>query len=55
MFTLFQEKKQPHNREAGSKETLILGPYWKLQPVIGVEVGIMRQHSLLGQKLSWIN
>ena len=32
--TLFQEKKQHHNRKAGSEETLKLGPYWKLQPVI---------------------
>ena len=32
--TLFQEKKQHHNRKAGSKETSTLGPYGKLQPVI---------------------
>ena len=32
--TLFQKKKQHHNRKAGSKETLKLDPYWKLQPII---------------------
>ena len=32
--TLFQEKKQHHNRKAGSKETPKLGPYWKVQPGI---------------------
>ena len=31
-YTL-REKIQHHNRKAGSKETLKLGPYWKLQPV----------------------
>ena len=30
---LFQEKKQHHNRKAGSKETPKLGQYGKLQPV----------------------
>ena len=32
--TLFQEKTKHHNRKDGSKETLKLDPYWKLQPVI---------------------
>ena len=31
--TLFQVRKQQQNRKDGSKETLKLGPYWKLQPV----------------------
>ena len=32
--TLFLEKKQHHNPKYGSKDTLKLGPCWKLQPVI---------------------
>ena len=54
MKTLFQEKKQHYNRKAVSKETLKLGAYWKLQPVIlhgkhGAKVSIVfeqGQHSL---------